>query len=100
MVNQRESFWSAVYSDFMSHDITREEIRAMIRMGLERTSGNYKRLARLFAMSDGDYKRFMSFLRKHNCQLPFREFRSSGLPMAPAHSGTDEDVMAGADTAR
>jgi hypothetical protein len=26
-------------------------------------------------MDDGDYKRFLNFLRKHDCQVPFREYR-------------------------
>jgi hypothetical protein len=30
---------------------------------------------RLFNMEDGDYKRFLNFLRKHDCQLPFKEYR-------------------------
>jgi hypothetical protein len=30
---------------------------------------------RLFNMEAGDYKRFLNFLRKHDCQLPFKEYR-------------------------
>jgi hypothetical protein len=26
-------------------------------------------------MDQNDYKRFLNFLRKHDCQLPFKEFR-------------------------
>lgn len=34
-----------------------------------------KIVLRLFNMSSGDYKRFLNFLRKHDCQLPFKEYR-------------------------
>ena len=27
-------------------------------------------------MPDEDYKRFLSFLRKHDCHLPFQRFRT------------------------
>jgi hypothetical protein len=27
-------------------------------------------------MEHGDYKRFLNFLRKHDCQVPFKEYRS------------------------
>ena len=30
---------------------------------------------RLFNMPASDYKKFLNFLRKHDCQLPFKEFR-------------------------
>jgi hypothetical protein len=26
-------------------------------------------------MESRDYKRFLNFLRKHDCQLPFKEYR-------------------------
>jgi hypothetical protein len=26
-------------------------------------------------MEQGDYKRFLNFLRKHDCQVPFKEYR-------------------------
>ena len=30
---------------------------------------------RLFNMHSSDYKRFLNFLRKHDCHLPFKEYR-------------------------
>ena len=38
-------------------------------------SGNYKIVARLFNMEARDYNRFLNFLRKHDCQIPFKEYR-------------------------
>jgi DNA-binding NtrC family response regulator len=77
MLEHRESFWSIVYPGFMSRDLTREDLRKIIRVGLERTNGNYRLLTRLFGMADEDYKRFLSFLRKHECHQPFQAFRAA-----------------------
>ena len=43
--------------------------------GLEEARGNYKIVLRLFNMHSSDYKRFLNFLRKHDCHLPFKEYR-------------------------
>jgi transcriptional regulator with GAF, ATPase, and Fis domain len=77
MFTQGESFWSAVYPVFMSRDLTRTDLRKVIQMGLEATNGNYRSLVQLFNMPSEDYKRFLSFLRKHDCHLPFQRFRAA-----------------------
>ncbi len=66
---------SAVYPLYMNREITRSNVRDLVRKGLEEARGNYKIVLRLFNMDSGDYKRFLNFLRKHNCQLPFKEYR-------------------------
>ena len=70
-----ESFWSVVYAPFMARDLTRADLRRIVTLGLERTKGNYRLLLQLFNMSESDYKRFLNFLRKYQCQLPFQSFR-------------------------
>ena len=50
-------------------------VRELVRTGLEEARGNYKIVARMFNMEPRDYKRFLNFLRKHDCQLPFKEYR-------------------------
>ena len=83
MIKQGESFWSAVYPTFMSRDLTRFDLRRIIQIGLETTNGNYRLLVQLFNMQPDDYKRFLAFLRKHDCHLPFQKFRSvPSRPMA------------------
>ena len=77
MVNGGESFWSCVYAPFMARDLTRDDLRTIVRKGLERTSGNYKVMVELFNMSADDYKRFLGFLRKYQCHMPFQQFRSA-----------------------
>jgi len=75
LVEERESFWNAVYPLYMNREITRSNVRDLVRKGLEEARGNYKIVLRLFNMESSDYKRFLNFLRKHNCQLPFKEYR-------------------------
>ena len=75
MLEQRESFWITVYPRFIEREITRDNVREVVRRGLEEAHGNYKIVSRLFNMESRDYKRFLNFLRKHDCQIPFKEYR-------------------------
>jgi DNA-binding NtrC family response regulator len=75
LVEDRESFWTAVYPLYLQREITRSNVRDLVRKGLEEARGNYKIVARLFNMEQREYKRFLNFLRKHDCQLPFKEYR-------------------------
>jgi transcriptional regulator with PAS, ATPase and Fis domain len=76
MLRDGESFWSTVYPVFMSRDLTRTDLRRIVQTGLESTNGNYRLLVQLFNMPVEDYKRFLGFLRKHDCHLPFQRFRT------------------------
>ena len=71
----QESFWGTVYPLYMQREITRSNVRDLVRKGLEEARGNYKIVTRLFNMDTRDYKKFLNFLRKHDCQLPFKEYR-------------------------
>ncbi|MEO7193169.1 MAG: sigma-54 dependent transcriptional regulator [Vicinamibacterales bacterium] len=75
LIDERESFWTAVYPLYMNREITKGNMRDLIHRGLAEARGNYKIVLRLFNMDTGDYKRFLNFLRKHDCQLPFKEYR-------------------------
>ena len=75
LTEQHESFWATVYPMYMAREITRQHVRDVVRRGLEEARGNYKIVARLFNMESREYKRFLNFLRKHDCQLPFKEYR-------------------------
>jgi two-component system NtrC family response regulator len=75
LVEERESFWNTVYPLYMNREITRGNVRDLVHKGLEEARGNYKIVLRLFNMESRDYKRFLNFLRKHDCQLPFKEYR-------------------------
>jgi transcriptional regulator with PAS, ATPase and Fis domain len=75
VVEQRESFWTAVYPRYMNREITKVDVRNLVGKGLDEARGNYKIVARLFNMESRDYKKFLNFLRKHECQVPFRDYR-------------------------
>lgn len=83
MVSGGESFWDAVYAPFMARDLTREDVRGIVRRGLERTGGNYRVMVELFNMPADDYKRFLGVLRKYKCHMPFQPFRTVAPRPAP-----------------
>jgi transcriptional regulator of acetoin/glycerol metabolism len=76
IIHGRQSFWTVVYGPFMSRDLTRDDLRTLVGMGLQQTSGSYRVLVELFNMPATDYKRFLNFLRKHQCHMPFQQFRA------------------------
>ena len=75
MTEHGESFWTIVYPLFMDREITRSSVRDVVALGLQESRGNYKVVARIFNMEPRDYKRFLNFLRKHDCQIPFKDYR-------------------------
>jgi len=77
LVNRRYSFWEHVYPFFLSRDITRHDIRELVRRGLVTTRGSYRGLVELFGMKPEDYQRFHNFLAAHECKIEFREFRTA-----------------------
>jgi DNA-binding NtrC family response regulator len=89
LVQAQESFWSTVYPPFMARDITRADLLTILRKGLQRTGGSYKMLVQLFNMPPRDYKRFLNFLRKHGCHLPFHAFRTARPSDVDPHAPTD-----------
>jgi DNA-binding NtrC family response regulator len=75
LVEGRYQFWNDIYPLFLSRDMTREDLRGLIRRGLITTRGSYRALLVLFGMPKADYKRLLNFLAAHECALDFREFR-------------------------
>jgi hypothetical protein len=74
MITGPMSFWTAVHAPFMRHDLTRADVRQVVRRGLERTGGSYRLLAELFNLIPTDYERFLTFLHEYDCDvcvLPF-----------------------------
>ena len=76
------SFWEHIHPLFISRDITRHDLRQLMRRGLASTRGNYRALLHLFGMPAGDYKRFMNFLATHDCGVEFREFRNADADLS------------------
>ena len=79
LVTSGYSFWEHIYPLFLARDITRHDMRELVRRGLTVTRGNYRAMLKLFGMSPRDYKRFLNFLASHDCRADFREFRN-GVP--------------------
>jgi DNA-binding NtrC family response regulator len=71
------SFWEHIHPLFLARDITRHDLRQLVRRGLSTTRGSYRGLLHLFGMPPEDYKRFMNFLATHDCRVEFREFRNT-----------------------
>ena len=70
-----DNFWDSVARPYAERMITKNQVEHLIRQGLERTAGSYKRMLPLFRLPESDYKRFMDFLRRHNCNIDFRGYR-------------------------
>ncbi len=78
LTNGVYSFWTHIHPLFLARDITRHDIRQVVRRGLQTTRGSYRGLLPLFRMDGGDYQRFYNFLSAHDCQVDYREFRTEG----------------------
>jgi hypothetical protein len=64
-----------LYPLFLSRDVTRHDLRELMRRGLRETSGSYRALVPLFGMEPRDYKRLLNFLAAHDCNVDPRPFR-------------------------
>jgi transcriptional regulator with PAS, ATPase and Fis domain len=72
-----ENFWESVARPYADRMITRTHMENVVRRGLQQANGSYRRLIRLFNLPDSDYKRFMDFLRRHGCNVDYRQYRRS-----------------------
>jgi transcriptional regulator with PAS, ATPase and Fis domain len=72
---QIENFWDSIARPYADRQITRHHVEHVIRKGLIQTEGSYRRLVRLFNLPESDYKRFMDFLRRHRCNVDYRQYR-------------------------
>jgi transcriptional regulator with PAS, ATPase and Fis domain len=67
MLVRGESFWDVVWTPFLAHDLTRQQIRDVVQAGLEQCQGRYNVLTELFNMPKRDYRRFLGALKKFDC---------------------------------
>ena len=68
------SFWDHVQPLFLSRDITRQDLRELVHLGLANARGSYMGLLTLFGIESNDYQRFLNFLAAHDCIVDFRLF--------------------------
>jgi hypothetical protein len=71
-------FWNHVQTLFINREITRHDVREVIRRGLASTGGSYRALLPLFRIDRQDYKRFLNFLSAHDLRVDYRDFRPGG----------------------
>jgi transcriptional regulator with PAS, ATPase and Fis domain len=90
LVRHGASFWEHVYPMFLARDITRHDLRELVRLGLRESQGRYKAMLTLFGMPASDYRRFMNFLSAHGCGVAVREFRD---PTPPRPTSPDNPLM-------
>ncbi len=72
-----EDFWTVVHQPFKAHELTRDDLAALIDRGLRHTRGSYRALLTTFGLPTSDYKRFHAFLYQQNCNLPVGPYRSA-----------------------
>jgi DNA-binding NtrC family response regulator len=76
-----ENFWTVVHQPFKAHELTRDDLAALIHRGLEHTRGSYRALLAVFGLPPTDYKRFHAFLYQQNCNLPVGPYRTARATM-------------------
>jgi len=78
-----DDFWTVVQKPFMMHDITREDVREVVRRGLGLANDSYKELLSIFNLPPADYKRVLNFLRKFQSYVPVSDVRSVNGALGP-----------------
>jgi hypothetical protein len=63
---------------FLSRDITRQDLRELVHLGLANARGSYTGLLTLFGIESTDYQRFLNFLAAYDCVVDFRLFGDNG----------------------
>jgi DNA-binding NtrC family response regulator len=76
-----EDFWTVVHQPFKAHELTRDDLAALIDRGLRHTRGSYRALLTTFGLPTSDYKRFHAFLYQQNCNLPVGPYRSAKVAL-------------------
>jgi DNA-binding NtrC family response regulator len=77
LVDGEVDFWRDVHDVFIARDLTRDDLRGVVRRGLATTRGSYRALLLLFGMQERDYKRLLNFLAAHDCAVDFRPYRGT-----------------------
>ncbi len=62
-----ESFWRVVKERFITRELSKEDVKEIVLEGLKETVGkSYRELCHLFHIHENEYKKFVSFLHRHN----------------------------------
>ena len=87
LVGAHYTFWDDIHPLFMRRDMTRHDLRQLVRRALATTRGNYRAVVKLFGMPEADYKRFMNFLAAHDCIVDFHPFRTA-VTVSPSRASS------------
>ena len=78
LVSAGYSFWDHVQPLFLSRDITRQDLRELVHLGLANARGSYTGLLTLFGIESTDYQRFLNFLAAYDCVVDLGLFGDNG----------------------
>lgn len=78
-----------VHDRILDRDLTRHDLRELVRRAVSATRGSYQAVVRLFGMPDTAHKRFLSLPGTDGCVVDFREFRT---PAPRAESEVEDRV--------
>jgi len=92
-------FWEDVHRLFTNRDLTRNDLRQLIRRGLVASSGSYRGLLKLFGLAQDDYKALLNFLAAHDCRVDSRRFRGDVNTASRSGRSDSESVLVRARTA-
>lgn len=67
MTERGETFWTGVSAPFLARDLTRDILRRVAELALERVQGQHEKLAEVVNVPPAEQKRLLAFLRKHGC---------------------------------
>jgi len=68
LIKNHNDFWEIVHKPFLRRELTKFDVKKIIKLGLMKTNGSYKKLLSLFNISESEkeYKRFMKVLSVHD----------------------------------
>ena len=75
MTQEGRSFWEVVHKSYIKHEISKEDLKKIIRLGLEKSGWSLKTLLPLFNIREEEYKKFLNFLQAQGIKL--RNFRNN-----------------------
>jgi transcriptional regulator with GAF, ATPase, and Fis domain len=75
MTQEGRSFWEVVHKSYIKHEISKEDLKKIIRLGLEKSGWSFKSLLPLFNVREEEYKKFLNFLQAQGIKI--RNFKNN-----------------------
>jgi transcriptional regulator with PAS, ATPase and Fis domain len=69
MKEQHQDFWQVIYVPYIRHEISKDELRKIIVIGLQESKWSIKNLLPLFNIKESEYKKFLNFLHYQGIKL-------------------------------